>query len=100
MHVAKAEPHPLVKTSEPLKLIKNFFALAAAEFAEIENLNTQIQVHGKGYLSKDDLAKAEKRCENLWKHDKALVEYIKTIKHTSLLPVLPTTVPVPPAEPA
>ena len=71
--------------------------LAATEFSEIEKVNTQIQVQGKGFLPKQELEKAEKRCENIWKHDKALVDYIKAIKTTSTLPVFPSppAVPVP-----
>ena len=75
--------------SELLIAVRSLFKQADTEFTEIDKTNKTIQIKGRGYLSTSELEATNKRIETIWKHDKALVEYIKSLKSLSALPILP-----------
>lgn len=86
--VAKAEAHPMCANSEALAVVKSMIGQADDEYLEIDKTNKMIQVKGRGYLSTSELEATNLRTEAIWKHDKALVEYIKSLKNLSALPIV------------
>ena len=91
--VLKAEGHSLVATSSALKIVKQLFKSATEDFTKIELANTTIQVKGKGHLSMTELDTIGAQCDNIWKYDKALCEYVKNLVSTSMLPQVPDAMP-------
>ena len=75
--------------SGPMLAVKSLFQQAEDTYQKIEKTNKTIQVKGRGYLSTSELDATNLRIEAIWRHDKALVEYIKSLKNLSALPILP-----------
>ena len=87
--VVKAEEHPMCANSGPLLAVKALFQQADTTYLKIDQTNKLIQVKGRGYLSTSELNETNLNIEAMWRHDKALTEYIKSLKNLSALPVLP-----------
>ena len=88
VNVAKAEAHPMCANSGPLLAVKSLFKQADDTYLEIDKTNKTIQVKGRGYLSTSELNATNLQIEAMWRHDKALTEYIKSLKSLRALPIL------------
>ena len=63
--------------------------LCSNRFDQIEKMHLEIQLQGGGFHSVDQLEKAQKCCEDIWKLDKSIQSYMATLNKHAALPIVP-----------
>ena len=76
-------------TNPALVTAETLIDMCQADYKAIEKKNSDVQIHGRGYLAKQELEKAAEMCESLRRNNKAIEEYLKVIKNMSSLPAVP-----------
>ena len=77
----------MVKDGDTWKATKAVLDECHNHFQYIEKHNTAIQVNGRGFLSTKDLEACKETCEELWRNNKDLDEYVKGLKTLAQLPI-------------